>query len=395
MTDQSLLCGIDRVYHEPGILDLSRRYGLVTNTPSVDMKGQSVKLSLLRVGLKITRLFSPEHGIHARGADGQHQADLVDEETGLPITSLYGPRLQPGPSDRPDFDALILDLPNVGARFYTYLWTMTLMMEWCHSLSLPMIILDRPNPLGGDLTKAEGPCTTPEFFSFLGRWNIPIRFGLSIGELAQLFKSEMNMKTLSLHIIPVFGWRRTQTNEFVSYPFHPPSPALLSPQTLWSYMALCFLEATNISENRGGEYSFRVAYAPWINGNRLEQAMLNYPIPGVQFQKFIGTPEYGKYAGQSCEGVLLNVVDYSAFQPVFSGMVLLAMIRQLYPQQFRWEPYPTFVNPGGDRHFELLTGSMALKQWMENQPLEQIGKLHELLDVPEWKDRARPYLLYD
>jgi len=395
MADHSLLCGIDVVSNEKELLDPGCRYALLSNEASVSKQGRSVKNALITQGLKITRLFSPEHGIKARGEDGRRQDDETDPETGLPVTSLYGPQLKPPDQVARDFDALVLDLPNVGARFYTYLWTMALLMEWCDSKRIPLIILDRPNPLGGDLDKAEGPYLKPEYMSFIGKWNIPIRFSLTLGELARCLKVEMKLEALPLRIIPVQGWSRIQTNQSIDYPFTPPSPAIVDKTTIWTYPALCFLEATNISEGRGGPYSFQVASAPWIDGNELEKEMNNHSLPGCQFRFFKEKSTGIKYTGINCEGVRLEVNDFLTYDPVYSGLVSLAVIQRLYPDHFKWQPYPTFVNPSGAHHLELLTGTGEIIPWINHSPLDHLGQLKQLLAVPTWKERVLPYLLYD
>jgi len=394
MTDHILLCGIDVVGSEKDILDPNCRYALLSNEASINRQGQSVKNALITQGLKITRLFSPEHGIHARGEDGHRQDDKTDPETGLPITSLYGPQLKPPDLVGPDFDAVLLDLPNIGARFYTYLWTMALMMEWCDSNRIPLIILDRPNPLGGNLENAEGPYLKPEYRSFIGKWNIPIRFCLTLGELAKCLKVEMKLEALSLRVIPIYGWKRIQTNHSIDYPFTPPSPAIVDKMTIWTYPALCFLEATNISESRGGPHSFQVACAPWINGKSLEKVMNNYSLPGSLFYFFKEKSISKKYSGQYCEGVRLVINDFKIYSPVYCGLVLLATLKQLYPEHFKWQPYPTFVNPSGAHHLELLTGTDEITPWINHLPLDHLRQLEQILTVPDWKERTLPHLIY-
>jgi len=394
MNNMNISCGIDRLFNKPELLDRNLKYGLLTNAASIDLRGYSAKQCLIQAGFHITRLYSPEHGMDAKGEDGQIQTDTIDEETLLPVTSLYGVHLKPSHGQDPGHDALIFDLPNVGARFYTYLWTMSLVMEWCTDRDMPLIILDRPNPLGGDLDKAEGPYIQSEFYSFIGRWNIPIRFSLTLGELAGLLKSEMKLESLSLQIIQVLGWSRNQTNKNYTYLFKAPSPALLSDHTLWTYPALCFLEATNISEGRNGPYSFEVAFAPFVHGQALESIFNSYDLQGIQAEFYKCTPAEGKYKSQSCEGIRLNVRDPFKFRPIYTGLILLAMILNLYPNQFAWNTYPTHVNPTGKNHFELLTGTRTVKIWLENQPLNHPDQLDILLSVPEWKARVESSLLY-
>ncbi len=388
-----LSCGIDRLLLEK-TLNTSLSYGLVTNESSVSRSGIPIKQALIEAGYRIIRLFSPEHGLQARGVDGAPLPDSLDPLTGIPVTSLYGNQLKPSREFDTFPDVIFLDLPNAGVRFYTYLWTMSFIMEWCAEEGLPLIILDRPNPLGADLSCAEGPMMMPGYHSFIGRWNIPIRFSLTLGELALLLKREMDLDKLSLQIVKTEGCERKDTILDWQYPFKPPSPAILSPTTYLTYPSLCFLEATNISEGRGGPDSFEVAYAPWIKSKELEETFNQYAPQGVEALPYQCIPQEGKYKNQFCEGIRLQVTDYTVYGPVKVGMLLLALLKTKYPDHFEWKPYPTLVNPSGDRHFELLTGGVRLKSWLEKDPLNSLDELEELLAVPGWADRVKDILLY-
>lgn len=388
-----LSCGIDRLFIEK-ILNTSLSYGLVTNESSVSRSGISIKQVLIESGYRIIRLFSPEHGFEARGVDGAPLSDSLDPLTGIPVTSLYGNRLKPSLEFGTFPDVILLDLPNAGVRFYTYLWTMYYMMEWCAEEGLPMIILDRPNPLGADLSRAEGPMIIPGYHSFIGRWNIPIRFCLTLGELALLLKREMGLDKLSLQITKTEGWERKDTILDWQYPFKPPSPAILSPTTYLTYPSLCFLEATNISEGRGGPDSFEVAYASWIQAMDLAESFNQYAPQGVEALPYQCIPHMGKYKELPCEGIRLRVTDHTVFSPVKTGLILLALLKTKYPDHFEWKPYPTLVNPSGDRHFELLTGGERLKSWLENDPINKLDELEDLLAVPGWAERVKDILLY-
>ncbi len=385
--------GIDRLLMEK-TLNTSLSYGLVTNESSVSRSGIGIKQALIEAGYRIIRLFSPEHGLQARGMDGAPQPDSLDPLTGIPVTSLYGNQLKPSREFETLPDAILLDLPNAGVRFYTYLWTMSYVMEWCAEEDLPLIILDRPNPLGADFSRTEGPMMMPGYHSFIGRWNIPIRFCLTLGELALLLKQEMDLDKLSLQIINVQGWERKDTILDWQYPFKPPSPAILSPTTCLTYPSLCFLEAANISEGRGGPDSFEVAYAPWIQAKELSNAFNQYAPQGVEALPYQCIPQEGKYKSQSCEGIRLLVSDAAVYRPVKTGMLLLALLKNLYSGYFEWTPYPTLVNPSGERHFELLTGDVRLKAWLEKDPLNSLDELEDLLAVPGWAERVKDVLLY-
>lgn len=394
MSTPDILNGIDRVIQEPGLLNQRMRYSLLTNEASIDKNGITVKQGLIDAGFQITRLYSPEHGLDAKGEDGHFQPDQIDPQLSIPVISLYGNQLSPDEEAIIDYEALLIDLPNVGVRFYTYLWTMANMLEWCAQKHLPVIILDRPNPLGGELDQCEGPTLQNEYLSFIGKWNIPIRFGLTLGELASLLKDEKQLHSLDLKIVSVKGWTRNESNLNYTYPFKQPSPAILKPETIWTYPALCFLESTNISEGRGGPHSFEVAYAPWIKNRIWKNKLEAFNLPGVRFIEYETIPSNGLYQGISCQGLQLSIADHSIYRPVYTGLILVATAHFLFPEDFKWKTYPTLANPTGKRHFELLIGNRKIINWMINDPLGQMEDLNKALLVESWTQRTSPFLLY-
>ena len=388
-------CGIDRIIQDKKILNPTLKYGLLTNISCVTAQRIPVHLALIHAGYQIKTIFSPEHGFKIEGRDGHFQSDTTLDAHAIPIISLYGDQLKPSVNHFVNLDAIIIDLPNIGSRFYTYLWTMANMIEVCDQLQLPVIILDRPNPLGGNMNKCEGPIMQADFFSFIGDWNIPIRFGLTLGEFALLLKKEKNLFNLDIQIIKVNAWRRIMNSFQYEYPFVSPSPAINTKQTIFTYPALCYLEATNISEGRGTSFPFQMAIAPWIKSALLKEALKELKISGVEFEATHFTPSDGKYVNQNCEGIRLDVIDPLLYRPVETGMLLLACIKTIFPQHFQWSVYPTLVNPEGDHHFERLTGSEQLLKWLEYDPLNHLGDLTLLLECEGWSERCSSILLYD
>ncbi|MFZ1714780.1 MAG: DUF1343 domain-containing protein [Saprospiraceae bacterium] len=391
----AIKCGIDRLKIDSSKMDLHLHYGLITNESAVDDQGTPILKVLLDLEFKIKTIFSPEHGFKANGADGSFQPHGQHARLNIPIVSLYGDQLSPSEESLKQLDALILDLPNIGVRYYTYLWTMMHVMETCVAYQKPLILLDRPNPLGGDLSMSEGPMMQPASLSFIGSWNVPIRFGLTLGELALLIKKEKGWHRLDLQIIPTAHWKRYMNCAQYQYPFVPPSPAITDLDTIFTYPALCYLEATNISEGRGTEKSFKVAVAPWIHIQSLISNLEKLDIKGLRFDESVLIAKGNKCNQETCFGAKLVVTDPNLFRPVYCGMILLAMIKSLFADQFRWMPYPTHVNRTGEDHFVRLTGSTKLKHWLEHAPLENLDGLTPLLACEGWVHRCQSIMLYD
>ena len=395
------------------------RIGLLTNdgarVGSVDANpGPPSRVAFMEAGLPITRLFEPEHGILASAPDGVPVHGEGDPATGLPVTSLYGSRLQPDREILEKLDLVLVDLPDVGARFYTFLWTLTLLMEACSGTGVPMVVLDRPNPVGGLEAWVEGPLPDSDAPpTFLGRWPIPIRHSLTLGEMALLIRGEMDLK-LELDVIPMEGWGRAMRWRDTGLPFHPPSPGIPSPESALLYPGLALLEATNVSEGRGTDMAFRWLGAPWMEEgvgttglaeaiNRSEPGGVRaHPreltVPGVGVAPEIGVaPEMGKASEMSevCPGIAFEVTDPSEVRPVALGLQVLSLLPTLWPGRFSWTPYPTAVNPSGTGHLLRLLARRGL--------VETLEKGHEVLDrdtakewtkAPGWWARAAPYLIY-
>jgi uncharacterized protein YbbC (DUF1343 family) len=388
-------CGIDLFLKQVVQTRPDISYGLVTNRACIDRLGMPVTDALIHATIHIKKIFSPEHGYKASGADGVFQPDtrLINKE--IPIVSLYSDQFKPTVQDFEGLDAMMIDLPNIGSRYYTYLWTMDLVLAACNEYGLPVIILDRPNPLSGLMNHAEGPLISPANYSFIGNWSIPVRFGLTLGELALLLKKEKKYTTLDIFVIKATGWTR-EMNIFQSqYPFVPPSPAITEKATIWTYPALCYLEATNISEGRGTAIPFQVAIAPWIDAGLLMSSLKPLKLDGVLIEPIVLTPNENKYAGVECTGVKLLITDLTSYRPVRCGMLILAALKTLYSDHFKWKPYPTMANPDGLNHLERLIGDQRLLNWLEHDPLANLNELDLLLDPQDWATRAASILLYE
>jgi uncharacterized protein YbbC (DUF1343 family) len=373
----------------------NERIALVTNHAATTHDLNPSREALLRHGFNIVKLFSPEHGLDVRGADGHEMKDGEDVITGLPVTSLYSSKLAPGKEDLEGIDIVLFDIPDIGSRFYTYLWTMTYVMEACALHGKKMVILDRPNPVSGNMELAEGPVLEEAQSSFIGRWPIPIRHSCTLGELANYFNAKKNTKA-TIEIIKCEGWDRNDFQPDWKMRFVPTSPAIQSFQAMLLYPGVCLLEATNISEGRGTEFSFRAAGAPWINGNAIAGILNEMGLDDVIATpiKFTPTDPNSKYYNQSCGGVHMEVRQPAFFQSVSYGLILIRLIKQMYPQQFAWKPYPTLVNPAGTEHLDKLLG-VADSEKMFELPLPKfIAEVTKLTQSRDWKREVNDYLLY-
>lgn len=390
----SILFGIDRFLSTPDLLPGT--LGLVTNDAARLAREPRIssRLGLQRAGADLVRLFSPEHGLGADAADGAPVTNGVDPLTGLPVTSLYGADLRPPPEALAGLEAVLFDLPDVGARFYTYVWTLSYVMETCAQAGVPLVVLDRPNPLGGVLAAAEGPLLDVEAFgSFLGRAAIPVRYSLTIGELARLLKREWNLD-LDLRIVTCQGWRRSMHWPDTGLPFVPTSPAMLSYWSVLLYPGLCLMEATNLSVGRGTGRPFQMVGAPWLAGKATARMFNALGLPGVRAEPCTFTPGQEPHAGLPCGGTHLRVTDPRTFRPVGAALHLLGAIIRIHRGDFRWTLYPTAANPSGEEHFERLVGRSGIREVLEESPGDLDKCIAEWTSSHGWRERVEDLLLY-
>lgn len=370
------------------------RFALLTNHAACTSSFVPSRQALIAHGHNITTLFSPEHGLDAIGADGHRMADGIDPLTGLPVISLYGDRLAPEPSDLDEVDAVLVDLPDVGCRCYTYLWTHSHVMESCAVVRKRVIILDRPNPVSGRFSLAEGPTLDPRCSSFIGRWNIPLRHSCTMGELAQLWRAE-RFPMLDLEVIVATRWQRNMFHRDWGSSFIPTSPAIINDECCLLYSGTCLLEATNLSEGRGTPLAFRVAGAPWLNAIAATELCNSLQLPGVIARAITFAPETGLYRGELCNGIMLHGASYEELRPVLAAMMLIYIVRELHPKQFAWAVYPTHVNPSGEHHLDLLLGVKAAQLLFDIPRESFISAMTTLLKVSDWRDRMQSHLLYE
>jgi uncharacterized protein YbbC (DUF1343 family) len=348
------LLGADRLLAEAYHLVEGRRLGLITNHSGVDARLRPTADLLHRAaGAELVALFGPEHGIRGDAADGEKVGDARDPRTGVPVHSLYGQTRQPTAGMLAGVEVMLFDIQDVGARFYTYLYTMSLAMEACGGRGIPFVVLDRPNPLGGAVL--EGNILAPAFASFVGRYPIPIRYGMSIGELARFFNGEYGIG-VELEVVELRGWQVDGGWPETGLPWVPPSPNMPAAETAQVYPGMCFFEGTNVSEGRGTPKPFEQVGAPYIEGQLLADRLNALELPGALFRPVYFQPSASKYAGQVCQGVQLHVLDRRVFRPVRAGLEAVAMVRRLWPGEFAWR-----VPQGGIHNFDLLAGTDQLR----------------------------------
>ena len=374
------------------------RVGLVTNsaaTTAIAPKPLTpTRLALQQAGVNLVKLFSPEHGLAGHAAEGAEIADAVDALTGLPVYSLYGATLRPTAAMLRDLDLLLFDIPDIGARFYTYIWTLSYLLEACAEVHLPLWVLDRPNPLSGALSCSEGPMLDEAHIStFVGRWTMPVRHSLTCGELARLWNAERNLQ-VDLTVAPVQGWTRAQFWSETELPFLPTSPNIPSYETVVLYPGTCLFEGTNLSEGRGTTLPFRVVGAPWLNSRAVVDAFNELALPGVLAHGVSFTPAFHKYAGQVCQGVMLHVLDAVVLRPVAMGLHLVWLIRQLQPEAFQWAAMEQSQTAQPYNHFDRLIGRRAIRDRITQMAQPDPTAIAAWTDSSAWQTDVIPHLLY-
>jgi uncharacterized protein YbbC (DUF1343 family) len=267
-------------------------------------------------------------------------------------------------------------------------------MEACAEAAKPLYVLDRPNPIGGDFSAAEGPTLDEAHLSsFVGRWNIPIRYSLTIGELARLWNAERKLRA-DLHVVQVTGWSRAQHWPDTRLPFVKLSPAMPSYESALLYPGTCLFEGTNLSEGRGTDASFQLIGAPWIDSTSLASGFNALNLPGILAHPAAFIPGDRKHSGASCHGLRLEITNPITFRPVRSGLNLLAQIIRLHPHDFRWLTYPTTASPTGTNHFDKLIGQIHIRPALDAQPPDLAQQIDQWTASGDWPTRAAPYLLY-
>jgi uncharacterized protein YbbC (DUF1343 family) len=395
--------GIEVLVSERLALCRGRRVGLLCHPASVAPDLTHSIDRLLAAGIRPARLFGPEHGVRGEAQDMVGVDGGRDRRTDIPVTSLYGSTfesLSPPPDTLAEVDLLLVDLQDIGSRYYTYVWTMALAMQAAARAGVKIVVLDRPNPLGG--VEIEGGDVEPEVESFVGLGSIPVRHGMTNGELARLVAAGLpwggprfaRPLDCELEVVPVRGWHRRDTFEATGLPWVLPSPNMPTVDTAFVYPGMCLIEGTNVSEGRGTTRPFELFGAPFIDGHQLAERLAEYDLPGVRFRPMSFRPTFHKFATKSCGGVQLHVTDRTTFRPYRTGVAILRELRSLGGEAFAWrtEPYE-FV---ADRlAIDLLTGGDAVRLGIDRgaSPEDVFGTWRKAERA--FLERRRPYLLYD
>jgi uncharacterized protein YbbC (DUF1343 family) len=312
-----------------------RRIGIVTNHTGLDREGnRTIDFLHQAPEVKLVAIFSPEHGI--AGQADSAVADAKDEKSGLPIYSLFGKRQRPTVDQLRDIDTLVYDIQDIGCRFYTYLTTLGYILETAAEHKLKVVVLDRPNPIGGLMV--EGPVLDSKLESFTGYHPLPVRHGMTVGELANLFNQERNIHA-DLLVIKMEGWRRDCLFDQTGLIWINPSPNMRSLTAALLYPGIGLLETTNLSVGRGTDRPFEIIGAPWLDGRRLAEALSKSQPPGVRIVPTRFTPTSSVYAGRECGGVQIFLDDWKSFSPLNTGLTMACELRRMYPIDWKTSEY--------------------------------------------------------
>jgi uncharacterized protein YbbC (DUF1343 family) len=390
---QRVQTGLEVILETPELIG-GRGWALVSNQAAVtsDLDPARAALQAVDPG-PLVRLFAPEHGIDCIEQDMEAVVDVRDRLTGCEVRSLYGSTadtLSPRPDDLDGIEVMLVDLPDIGARYYTFAATMDWVMAACEKAGVEVMVLDRPNPIGG--VRREGGLVEEGFESFVSQLPVPIRHGLTLGEIALLLQRE-RYRQLELTVVPCHGWQRQDWLDDTGLQWVLPSPNMPTVDTAGLYPGLCLVEATTLSEGRGTTRPFQLIGAPWIDAELLTCRLRDLDLAGIGVRAARFRPEFGKHGGRVCSGVELHLNDRQAFEPVAFGLHLLKTIHDLHPEDFTWRPDPyEFV--GDVPALDILTGSSAARESIEGG-----HELDPLLEswqrsVTDFESRLEEILLY-
>lgn len=387
-----ILFGLDVACQSPPeILRRARAFGLVCNQASVDHGFRHAADALdVKYRGRLKALFSPQHGLWSTEQDNMVETrHSTHGRLGIPVHSLYSETRKPSQQMLDGLDLLVVDLQDVGTRVYTYIWTITHCLEACAQKGIPVLVLDRPNPLGGEV--AEGPLLDLRHQSFVGRAPLPMRHGLTIGELARWCNDIMGLGA-DVSVLPMVGWRRGLLWPDLGRAWVPPSPNLPRYEGALVYPGQVLLEGTNLSEGRGTTTPFEQFGAPFVDPWQLQALALAQDVPGVTLRPVWFEPTFQKWHGKTCGGLFLHATDAAAFRSYRTTLVLLRALRELWPQQFAWRQ-PPYEYETVQLPIDILAGSTAVREFVDGErPLRELEALSA--PPPDWWQRVRRFLLY-
>jgi len=387
-----VISGLEVLVHDPPSWAQGARLGLLSHPASVAADLESAReLVARRFSGQLRVLFSPQHGLLGEKQDNMISSpDFLDSVLKLPVISLYGPRMTPPPESLEKIDAVLVDLQDVGTRVYTFAATVAQVMAATAAAGVKVVVLDRPNPIGG--LQVEGNMLQPEWASFVGPYPLPMRHGLTLGELARYYNATQKMGC-DLEVIPARGWRRGDYFDATGLPWVLPSPNLPTLDSAVVYPGQVLLEGTNLSEGRGTTRPFELCGAPFLEPGRIKARLGEIPLPGVVFREVSFEPTFHKWAGELCRGFQLHVTDRLAFKPYFTTLALLGVIRELYPGDFAWKQ-PPYEYETERRPIDLLTGDAAIREGLEQgTPVRELEAAWQE-ELGEFLNARREFLLY-
>ncbi|MBW1740337.1 MAG: DUF1343 domain-containing protein [Deltaproteobacteria bacterium] len=390
--------GIERLLAtSPQILQ-GKRLGLLANPASVACPKRDQRFEHTRVLIadhypgQLKVIFSPQHGFFAEKQDNMIPSeDLIDPVLGIPIFSLYGQTRMPTKAMLEPIDILIVDLQDVGTRVYTYVYTMALCLQAARIHGKQVLVLDRPNPIGGN--RIEGNCLKPEYASFVGMYPIPMRHGLTIGELALLFNDHFGIDC-ELTVISMSGWKREMFFQDTGLPWIAPSPNLPTPTSAFVYPGQVLWEGTNVSEGRGTTQPFEIFGAPFFDLNRLETWLQNHKLSGVHLRPLAFEPTSNKWEKRLCHGFQIHVLEPMSYRPYRTTLTLLQAVVSVHPEAFQWK-LPPYEYEFEKLPFDVITGDPAVRKAVEGlEPLEDLEQTWAE-ELKCFEEIRRPYLLYE
>lgn len=368
------------------------RVGLVAHPASVNGKIEhAVEVFRRSRKLRLSALFGPQHGIYGQTQDNMVEWEgFRDPATGLPVYSLYGKTRKPSPEMLRDIDVLAIDLQDVGSRYYTFIWSLDLCMQACKEAGKTLVVLDRPNPIGGRIT--EGPVLKPDYVSFVGLRSLPIRHGMTMGEIGHYLEDTF-YPGVHYRVVPLQGWKREMWFDETGLPWVLPSPNMPTLETATVYPGMCLFEGTGVSEGRGTTRPFEIFGAPFIHPETIKDRLKEFKLPGVVFRPLYFQPTFQKYAGTVCGGAQIHVTDRKKFRPFKTGVAILKAIHNTYPREFAWKQ-PPYEYEEVKLPIDILAGSDQLRKdiesWRDLNEVEAWWK-EELRSFEKIRKR---YLLY-
>lgn len=387
MEAQQVRLGVDMFFEQDLSSLKGKRIGLLTNQTGANAQLVStIRLVHEHPDLNLVALFAPEHGILTNAREGEQFTDAVHRSTGLPVFSLYGKTKKPTDAMMDVVDVVIFDIQDIGARYYTYMYTMAYMMQACARKGKKLIVLDRPNPIGGEVV--EGNFIEVDFTSFIGLYPIPNRHGMTIGELATYFNEVFGIRC-KLEVVGMDGWKRHVFFHETGLPWVAPSPNTTSAHMMLLYPGTCLLEGTNLSEGRGTTQPFEVIGAPFIDGEKLQDRVNALGIETIRARATAFTPTYQKYAGEYCEGIQLHVTEPRRIQPLQTFIAVLSEIMEMYPAHVEFLTYGSLKHP----MFDLLAGNAKLRNGLQCGNVEAYLAQCQL-DTAVFMEKREKYLRY-